>query len=132
MKLNRTLTIGLFSLLLAVVAPAQANEDWSFSAELYLLAADVDIDTAGGQSFTAEFDDIIDDLEFGFFGSFAAKRDKLALIANVFYVDVEASESNTRGPVWPFPATRASSWSDTWTSRKVLATESRTLSGPVP
>ncbi|MEL6117616.1 hypothetical protein P0Y67_20665 [Photobacterium sp. SP02] len=70
--------------------------DWTYSAEVYALGAGVDIKTTRGQSTAADFDDIIDNLEFALFGSFAAKRDRLALIANILYVDLQDSEVNSR------------------------------------
>ncbi len=85
-------------LLVATLPLATQAEEWNYHAEVYVLAADVDI-SARGQTATAEFDDILDDLEFAFFGSLAAKRGQLALIMNILNVDVKASESNVRGPI---------------------------------
>lgn len=79
-------------------APISAS-DWEYAAELYALAADVKATSAAGEDITADFDDIIDDLEFAVFGSFAAKRDKLSLFVNLFYVDTESRERKTLGPI---------------------------------
>lgn len=86
----------LLPLFLSAWMPLVHAEEWTFNVELYALAADVDITAAGGLSTTAEFDDILDDLEFAMFGSFAAKKDKFAVIFNLLYVDVEASKTRER------------------------------------
>lgn len=78
---------------------AYADDNWKFNAEVYALGADVSATSILGQDHTAEFDDILDNLEFAMFGSVAAKRDKLALIANLLYVDVSASKDDERGSV---------------------------------
>ncbi|MEI8595316.1 hypothetical protein [Photobacterium sp. Hal280] len=73
--------------------------DWTYSAEVYALGASVDIKSARGRSTTADFDEIVDKLEFALFGAFAAKRDRLALIANILYVNLNDSKVNTRDSV---------------------------------
>lgn len=90
---------ALATLLTSGSALAAQSDEWTYHAEIYALAADVGITSARGQSATAEFADILDDLEFAIFGSLAAKRDKLAFIINMLYVDVESNKTNTRGAV---------------------------------
>ena len=94
-ELLRALAIASLAL---GVSPTIASE-WEYEAEVYALAADVKATTATGSDISADFDDIIDDLEFAVFGSIAAKRDRLTLFANLLYVDTESRERQTIGPV---------------------------------
>lgn len=73
-------------------------EDWQYSAELYALGADVDVATSFGKDLGADFDDILDNLEFAVFGSLAATRGKFSLYGNLFYVDVDADKNRDIGP----------------------------------
>ena len=81
MKSQGRIRVGVAGSILAGLSHVTHAEDWTYHADAYFLAADVDIATARGQA-TAEFDDILDHLEFAFFASFAAKRNELVLIAN--------------------------------------------------
>ena len=81
------------------LAMSAAASDWEYGAELYALAADVKATSAAGEDVSADFDDILDDLEFAVFGSFSARRDKLTLFANLFYVDTESRERRSLGPI---------------------------------
>jgi hypothetical protein len=91
--------IAASSLVLALCAAPALGSEWEYGVELYALAADVEATSSAGQDISAGFDDILDDLEFAVFGSFAAKRDKLTLFANLFYVDTESRERQTLGPI---------------------------------
>lgn len=86
--------IHFVAIALLVLASRANAEDWQYMGEVYALAADVSATSAQGKAVGADFDDILDNLEFAFFGKFAANRDKLTLMANVLYVDVEASQRN--------------------------------------
>ncbi|WP_120510549.1 hypothetical protein [Photobacterium salinisoli] len=83
----------------AVFSSSLMANDWTYSAEIYGLGASVDIKSARGLSTSADFDEIADKLEFALFGSLAAKRDRLALIANILYVNLNDSKVNTRDSV---------------------------------
>lgn len=91
--------MGYLRLLIAIIgfssfgtALPVYSSDIEYSAELYALGADVSI-TGDDFSQTADFDDILDNLELGFFGSFAAKGERLGFIGNILYVGVEAQKS---------------------------------------
>lgn len=98
-RLNTPAVILFLAATSVLAASAAHAKDWEYSAELYALAADVKATSSLGQAVNADFDDILDNLEFAIFGSFSAKQDKLTLFANLFYVDVEAKENKTAGPV---------------------------------
>lgn len=97
MTSRRRICSGVVGLILAGLSHVTTADDWTYRADVYFLAADVDITTERGVEATAEFDDVLDRLEFAFFGSVAAKRDKLALFANVLYVDVSDGMSRSQG-----------------------------------
>lgn len=93
----RCLGTGFVGAGLLAAAPKMAcADDWKFSAEIYALGADVGATTVLDGEYRADFDDILDNLEFAMFGSIVAKRDKLALIANLMYVDISSSQTNER------------------------------------
>ncbi len=96
--LKNILTGAVVTGLLMGTAPTMAS-DWEYGVELYLMAADVKGASATGEDISADFDDILDDVEFAYFGSFEAKRDKLTLFANLISVDTESRERETLGPI---------------------------------
>lgn len=91
--------IAASGLVLTLGAAPALGSEWEYGVELYGLAADVKATSDAGEAVNADFDDILDDLEFAIFGTFAAKRDKLTLFANLFYVDTESRERETQGPI---------------------------------
>ena len=99
MNIKHSQAIAVSGLILALGAAPALAEDWAYGVELYALAADVKATSDTGESVGADFDDILDDVEFAIFGSFLAKRDKLSLFANLFYVDTESREREALGPV---------------------------------
>jgi hypothetical protein len=99
MERKYPLVIAASGLALALGAAPALGADWEYGVELYALAADVKATSAEGEDISADFDDILDDLEFAVFGSLAAKRDKLSLFANLFYVDTESREREAQGPI---------------------------------
>ena len=97
-RLKKSLSVAVATGLLIGAVPGMAS-DWEYGVELYALAADVKATSATGEDISADFDDILDDLEFAMFGSFAAQRDKLTLFVNLFYVDTESREREAQGPI---------------------------------
>lgn len=88
--------IAVITTLLGVCSTASATE-WTFHAELYALAADVSASTRFGTEAGADFDEVVENLEFAMFGSLAAKKDRVALIGNLLYVDVADSQHQSSG-----------------------------------
>lgn len=97
-RLKKSLSVAVATGLLIGAVPGMAS-DWEYGVELYALAAGVNATSGTGEDISADFDDILDELEFAIFGSFAAKRDKLTLFANLFYVDTESREREVLGPI---------------------------------
>ncbi len=91
--------IAASGLILALGAAPSLGAEWEYGVELYALAADVKATSATGEATSADFDDILDDVEFAIFGSFSAQRDKLTLFANLFYVDTDSRERGAQGPI---------------------------------
>lgn len=72
---------------------AQSNDDWEYAIELYGLAATTKTNTTTGDSDTIDFDEVLDALKFAAMGSFAAKKDKLSLFANLNYLNAGDGET---------------------------------------
>lgn len=80
-------------------AVAQDEDQWQFEFTLYGWYSGVDADIqlpAGpgtGQGVTIDASNIIDNLEMIFMGTFEARRDRWALVADVIYMDVGGDKS---------------------------------------
>lgn len=87
-------TVGV---LLLAAGPLHAAE-WKHELAPYLWGAAMD-GTSGVGSVVADvdlsFSDILDDLEFGFMGTYRASRDKFAVTVDAVYMGLSATE---RGP----------------------------------
>jgi len=101
-----TLCLGLLT---AVPMLAQAQEidtedRWKFKAALYLWGASIDGTTRLGNKIGVGFDDLVDDLNMGFMGSFEARKAKWSVATDVIYLDVSADKAGTIGPGIPVNA----------------------------
>jgi hypothetical protein len=92
-----------------MVTPAHAQfagpgstDAWQFSAALYLWGAGVGGETRSGSDIEVEFDDIVDDLEMAFMGTFQARKGKWGLLTDVIYLDLSGDDTvNATVPVGP-------------------------------
>ena len=73
---------------LSAAEPSPEN-GWEFAAEVYLWGAAIGGDTATDSSVNISFDDLIDNLEMAFMGTFGARKDKWSFLADVIYLDVK-------------------------------------------
>lgn len=77
-------------------APAgDSAGDWQYSAALYLWAAGIDGETAGGAEVDVGFDTLIDNLNMAFMGALEARRARWALGADLIYLNVGANDGGT-------------------------------------
>ena len=74
---------------------ANGGNDWSYSATLYLWAAGIEGETAGGAEFDLGFDTLISNLNMAFMGAFEARRGQWSFGADLVYLNVGANDNGT-------------------------------------
>ena len=79
---------------LAAESPPKNN--WEFGTEVYLWGASIGGQTPSGSNIDIHFDDLFDNLEMAFMGTFDARKDRWSILADVIYLDVK-DEKSTRG-----------------------------------
>ena len=100
-KAIQSITIGclltgasiVFASVTAEAAEAKAADDWQFGAEVYLWGADINGEQPNGAPIELPFNDIVDDLEWGFMGAFAARKNRWEFVIDGIYLDIEDSET---------------------------------------
>ena len=88
------------ALLLALVAPVTApaagdTDQWEYDATIYLWASGIDATTNTGGDVDISFNDIIDNLDMAFMGSFGAHKGKWSLLADAIYMDLSQSDGGS-------------------------------------
>ncbi len=84
-----------------VTAPTETVSAWEYTGQIYLWGASIDGSTGRGVPLQIEFEDILDNLRMAGMGTLAAKKDKLTLMADIIYMDV--NKKNLNVPVGPGP-----------------------------
>jgi hypothetical protein len=69
-----------------------ATKDWEFSAAIYLWGAGIGGKTASGSEVDVSFDDLFDNLNSAFMGTFEARKDKWLVITDLIYMDLAADK----------------------------------------
>lgn len=93
---------------LAAMSPVAAMEPhnsdhWEFGGEVYLWAAGIGGETTHGDDIDISFSDIINNLNMSFMGTFAARRDRWTLLADVVYTDFTIDTKGTANFIgYPF------------------------------
>jgi opacity protein-like surface antigen len=106
-RISQTILFSLFFVVTisAVAAPPARAEDvlpgtWQFSAGLYAWTPAVKGETALGTDLDVSFNDILDNLDIALMGMLTARKDKLSLLADVIYMDIEDDSDHTlSGPL---------------------------------
>ncbi|HSE99208.1 MAG TPA: hypothetical protein VLD57_13145 [Blastocatellia bacterium] len=82
--------------------PQSSSEEWQFQFTPYLFMSGIK-GTAGARGFTSEvdakFSDIIDEVNFGFMGTFEARKNKFMFLTDMLYINLSDSEA-TPGPLF--------------------------------
>lgn len=74
---------------------AQAGEDWQFTARMDIWLPDTSGETAfSGADFKMDVEDILDDVEFGFLGSFEARRGRWGIVTDIVYSSIGDKNDN--------------------------------------
>ena len=103
LKCTALVIFGLASIMLTaqpVVAEETSTDSWTFSAAIYAWAPAIKGETANGKDFELSLSDIINNLDFTFMGGVAARKNKLSLLVDVIYMDLEDTSNSTvvQGP----------------------------------
>ncbi len=92
--MRRPTTIVLLVTMLLAAAPAARAGEWRFGAELYGWLAGLEGATVAGDRIDVSFSDLAPDLELGFLGVLAARKDRWLLFVDVAYLKLgEETES---------------------------------------
>ncbi len=78
---------------LAQTDSSESQDQWQFSAAIYLWGADISGQTIRGSEVEVEFSDLFDNLEMGFMGAFAARKNKWSLLTDVIYMDLDVDKT---------------------------------------
>jgi hypothetical protein len=91
----RSWVIASVCLMFLGVSPALAQTDssdsqdqWEFAGAIYLWGADISGHTVRGSEVVVGISDLLDNLEMAFMGSFAARKNKWALLTDFVYLDL--------------------------------------------
>ncbi len=84
-----------------VLAEETSSSDWKFTTFLYAWAPDIKGQTTTGKDLDISFSDIVKNLDFTVMGGVNARKDKLSLLVDVIYLDVDDSSNATlpNGPL---------------------------------
>jgi hypothetical protein len=97
---------------LAQTDSSESQDQWQFAAAIYLWGADISGQTVRGTEVEVGLSDLLDNLEMAFMGSFAARKNKWALLTDVVYLDLGADKTvDVSIPVGPIqiPVTTSAS-----------------------
>ena len=100
--MKRTIVTALLVVVLAPLnALAQFAADWHYALTLYAYLPSVGGDMAfptrsGDSSVTVKSENVFDDLNFAFMGSFDAHNGQWGVFTDFMYLDISGSKSNTR------------------------------------
>jgi len=84
------LCLALFggSPVLAQTESSSSQDQWQFSAAIYLWGADVSGQMVRGSEVEVDFSDLVDNLEMAFMGAFAARKNNWSFLTDVIYLDL--------------------------------------------
>lgn len=79
-------------------ASLEADQDnWHYSAAIYLWGASIGGNTESGNEIEVEFEDILDKLSMAFMGTFGASKGKWTVLADVIYQNAENDKTAETG-----------------------------------
>lgn len=73
---------------LAQTNSSESRDQWQYAGAMYLWGADIGGHTIGGSEVEVGFSDLVENLEMGFMGAFAAKKNDWSFLADVIYLDL--------------------------------------------
>ena len=78
-------------------AAEESNDEWSFDGALYLWAADMHIEDSNGERSEVSFNDLLDQLDFGWMIHLGGQKEKLGFFIDTIYLDLSDSQSDHLG-----------------------------------
>lgn len=88
-----TLLTGVLISGTAQAEESSATRVWDFTAAIYLWGADIGGRTASGSKVDVSFNDLFDNLNSAFMGTFEARKDKWLVITDLIYMDISADKT---------------------------------------
>jgi hypothetical protein len=85
----------LLATTMSVTAAAGGPDQWEYEATIYLWAAGMDATTQTGGDIDISFNDILDDLDMAFMGSFGGRKNKWSLAADTIYLDISQNDGGS-------------------------------------
>jgi hypothetical protein len=73
---------------LAQTESSESQDEWQFSAAIYLWGADIGGTTVRGSEVEVGFSDLVDNLEMAFMGAFAVRKNDWSFLTDVIYLDL--------------------------------------------
>jgi len=73
---------------LAQTDSSATQDQWQFSAAIYMWGADISGQTVRGSEVEVGFSDLVDNLEMAFMGAFGARKNNWSFLADVIYLDL--------------------------------------------
>jgi hypothetical protein len=77
-------------------AAASTDDQWEFEATIYFWGPEIDATTEGGSDAHLSLNDILNNLDFTFMGSFAGRKDKWSFLVDEVYMELSDSEGASR------------------------------------
>ena len=93
--LKRVTAIVLLLAGFASTAAAETSDEWESHLNVYLWGASIGGRTADGSDLNVSFDDLLKNLQMGFMGTAAARKGKFVMLADLIYLDVSKSKSDS-------------------------------------
>ena len=81
------------NLALAQTDESATQDQWQYSAAIYLWGADIGGKTIGGSEVEVGFSDLLDNLEMAFMGAFAARKNNWSLLTDIIYLDLSVDNT---------------------------------------
>jgi hypothetical protein len=78
---------------LAQSESSAAEDEWQFSAAVYLWGADIGGKTNRGSEVEVEFSDLLDNLEMALMGAFSARKNNWSLLTDIIYMDLAVDKT---------------------------------------
>lgn len=102
-KARSPILAGVISVV-ATASPSSAQDEWDYTALIYLWGAGIGGETVTGQDVDVSFSDIVDNLDFGIMGSLEARKGPWAVAGDAIYLNISDDADAAFGPGIPVDA----------------------------
>ncbi len=115
--LNKTILLFVSLVILAATTPgilaaeeATQEDGWQFEVVPYMWVAAMGGESVTGGDIDIDFSDIIDNLDFTFMSTFAAKKGKWGFLVDIIYMNLQDDDNVTLGPTLTRSNVQMKSW----------------------